>query len=265
MSKRDSNVTSDRLAQVIHYDPMSGVFKTLVRRGPLAPGSVIPQDLEIFEVLGACMTLGRIAWILGTGERPKGYVKRKDKHLGFALENLIDLGTQVPKKKSRKVVTQERLRDVLRYCPATGHFSWLQPVSSQAVVGEIAGCIGPDGYCRIRLDGVLYGAHRLAFLYVYGRWPSHLVDHKNGVRSHNWLDNLRDATPSENGQNKRHAIASNRASGLLGVYWSSRIGKCGAKVNHKGRQHHCGFHETPDVAHQAYLKKKRELHEFCTI
>lgn len=116
----------------------------------------------------------------------------------------------------------------------------------------------------IRVDGRLYLAHRLAYLYIYGHFPR-LTDHKNGVKSDNRIENIRDADKSQNAQNTRKAWSHNKASGLLGVYWSAQRNAWGAKVNLNGKQHHAGFYETPEKAHEAYVLKKRQLHEFCTI
>ena len=49
------------------------------------------------------------------------------------------------------------------------------------------------------------------------------VDHKDGNRLNNLLENLRIATPSQNGMNKK--IRSNNTSGRTGVHWSKQQGK----------------------------------------
>lgn len=165
--------------------------------------------------------------------------------------------------KSNSTLTQERLREVLRYDPATGVFTWFTPGKGR-VVGATAGCVSKVGYIVIRVDCDLYQAHRLVMFYLTGKWPEHDVDHINGVRTDNSLDNLRNATRGENLQNQRSAKPFNR-SGLLGVIWSNQAEKWIARVTHKGKQHHCGTFDTPEEAHAAYVAKKRQIHEFCTI
>lgn len=166
---------------------------------------------------------------------------------------------------SRKdcTLSQERLREVLKYCWVSGKFSWLGRGKGR-VTGEVAGCTSKVGYTVIRIDGVLYQAHRLAIFYIYGAWPEYDVDHKNGVRTDNRLDNLRCATRGENLQNQRTAKPFNR-SGLLGVIWSSQASKWMARVTHNGKQHHVGTFDTPEEAHAAYVVKKRQLHEFSML
>jgi hypothetical protein len=163
-------------------------------------------------------------------------------------------------------LTQERLKELLHYDPETGDFRWRVNVSSTGRAGEVAGCSkSRDSYIVIRLDRRLYLAHRLAFLYMEGQFPPRLVDHRDTVKSNNRWGNLRHASKGQNAQNKVVAQSNNRISGLLGIYWSEQHGKWGAKVVVDRRQHHGGFHETPEAAHQAYVELKRTLHPYGTL
>jgi len=93
-------------------------------------------------------------------------------------------------------LTQKRLRELLFYNSETGDFMWL--VSRGGVSkGTIAGTIS-HGYVLIRIDGIYYRAHRLAWLYMTGEWPADEIDHINRDKSYNAWCNLREATKSEN-------------------------------------------------------------------
>jgi hypothetical protein len=82
-------------------------------------------------------------------------------------------------------ISLRQLKEHLRYDAATGIFRWKSRVRGRAV-GSIAGCINPtDGYRRILFRGRQYAAHRLAWLYVYGRWPRSDLDHVNGTKDDN--------------------------------------------------------------------------------
>lgn len=164
--------------------------------------------------------------------------------------------------KRDSTLTQARLLEILHYDPETGEFRWRVNVSSTGRVGEVAGCRNAAGYVVLRLDRKLYLAHRLAFLYMEGRFPPNLVDHKDTDKANNRWANLRHSTQGENAQNKRAAQSNNRRSGLLGVYWSEQHGKWGAKAVVNRKQHHGGFHATPELAHQAYVDLKRRLHPY---
>jgi hypothetical protein len=98
------------------------------------------------------------------------------------------------------MLTIQRLRECLTYDPITGIFTW-NIARGKSCVGKIAGCI-QHGYVIIRIDGVNYKAHRLAWLYVYGKLPDDILDHINCIRSDNRLCNLRDSTYKKNSLNR---------------------------------------------------------------
>jgi len=104
------------------------------------------------------------------------------------------------------MITAEYVRRRLQYDPETGVFIWKpRPIDkswSTRFSGEVAGTIKNNGYRQIRIDGVKYGAARLAWLYVYGEWPKNEIDHINRVRDDDRLINLREATRTENCNNK---------------------------------------------------------------
>lgn len=111
-------------------------------------------------------------------------------------------------------LTQKRLKELLRYCPETGVFVWLKS-TGRAGIGSIAGNTHViDGYTQVGIDGTVYRAHRLAFLYMTGVFPV-AVDHINGVRSDNRYLNLREADAMINAQNTR--ISAQNKTGLPGV------------------------------------------------
>lgn len=159
------------------------------------------------------------------------------------------------------MITQARLKELLSYDPDTGVFVWRIKSSKFSYIepGSVAGW-EDNGYIKISLDGRDYKAHRLAWLYVYGAWPSKFVDHKNQVRADNRIRNLRDASREINGQNQTKAHAQNRSCGLLGVSRSSWSKKWIARLKVDGKRLYLGTFATPELAHAAYVATKRELH-----
>jgi hypothetical protein len=140
-------------------------------------------------------------------------------------------------------LTADELRRRLSYDQETGIFRWLLPNSNRLKAGDIAGSIS-YGYLTIRINGLLYRCHRLAWLYVYGVWPSGQLDHKNLNRSDNRINNLRVAT---NAQNIINSPARNQ-SGLKGV-WKLKDGRF--KTMCAGK--HLGSFRTAEEASAAYL------------
>jgi len=163
------------------------------------------------------------------------------------------------------ILTQQRLKECLRYDPETGVFSRLLATSLKHHVGEIAGWSNSEGYLHIMVDKKTYKAHRLAFLYMAGAFPAGHVDHKNGTRSDNRWSNLREVTQGGNLQNQRKAKRGS-STGYLGVKPCPRDrSKFMAQISVNKKRHHLGTFGTPEAAHDAYLKAKRELHSTCTI
>lgn len=113
------------------------------------------------------------------------------------------------------MLTAEHLRKVLHYDPATGSWRWLVTLSNRAVAGSSAGSLRKRGDITIRIGGVEYKSHRLAYLYMTGSWPADQVDHRDRVRSHNWWTNIRPADNSQNGANK--PVRSDSKTGVKNV------------------------------------------------
>lgn len=159
-------------------------------------------------------------------------------------------------KKPR--ITAERARELLRYDPETGAFTWRVSVGGRGAKngngkfkpGDPAGCDDGDGYLVIRLDGRLYRANRLAWLIATGEWPEGIVDHRDGARGDNRWDNLRDTTSTTNNQNRD----------ALGVEFDKRSGRFNARIRAEGTRHSLGGYGTEHEAHSAYLAAKQVMH-----
>ena len=162
-----------------------------------------------------------------------------------------------------RILTVERLREVLSYDPDTGVFRWIAKTSkfSHMHPGDIAGGAEADGRRSIRIDGLMHWAHRLAWLYMTGKWPAGDIDHRDTDPGNNrWL-NMREATKSVNAQNRTKGQGKN---GLpLGVSLKGKRFEAGIKID--GRRRYLGTFDTPAAAHSAYVTAKRANHDGCTL
>lgn len=152
---------------------------------------------------------------------------------------------------------QSYLKSVLNYDTETGIFTWrVRPARSRIVVGTEAGCIARGiGYRVIKLGGVLYYSHRLAWLYMTGALPHADMDHVNGERLDNRLCNLREATRQQNCANRRNG--RNNTTGVKGV---SRNGvSFRAAIHYAGRGHCLGSFKTISEAASAYAHAIKAL------
>lgn len=159
-------------------------------------------------------------------------------------------------------LTQARLKELFSYSPETGVFIRTANVSN-VKIGMVAGNKDSKGHLNFCVDGTSYSAHRMAWLYVHGEWPRGQIDHINGVRTDNRIENLRDVNASVNAQNLKRARRDNK-TGLLGVSVRPN-GTFIAQIQVDGRVKHLGVFSAPEAAHQAYLMAKRGLHAGCTI
>lgn len=162
------------------------------------------------------------------------------------------------------MISCERVREVFTYSPDTGRLCWRENKGTTGRKGELAGFVGATGYQRVKVDGAMYMAHRLIWLYVYGVMPSNHIDHIDGNPANNRIENLRDATNTENMENQRRHLKNNK-TGFLGVSFVEARRKYRAQIWVGPRRIHIGYYDTAEDAHAAYVIEKRKVHAGCTI
>ncbi len=123
-------------------------------------------------------------------------------------------------------------------------------MGTQYPVGMVMGTRTQSGYIVIRLGCIGIQAHRLAWFYVYGKWPSEHIDHINGNPSDNRIDNLREVDQLRNAWNSKKS-ATNR-SGYKGVSWHRSAKRWQAQLTHKGQSYHLGYFDSQHEAAKAY-------------
>ena len=131
------------------------------------------------------------------------------------------------------MITQERLKELLYYNKDLGIFTWIKKSSkySHIKIGDVAApSISIDGYKHITIDNNVYQSHRLAWLYMHGVLPLHIIDHINRIKDDNRIENLRECTTSENGRNR--SLGANNTSGYKGVFWCKKSNKWLSQIYH---------------------------------
>jgi hypothetical protein len=162
-------------------------------------------------------------------------------------------------------LTQERLKELLHYDPETGVFTWLKSRGVRKAGSVADGQHRPAGrqtYVRIGIDCNRYDAHRLAFLYMTGRWPNPEVDHIDLDGTNNRWSNLREATTSQNGANRgKHR---DNKSGFKGVYADGNKWLACIMVNYRAIR--LGLFSTKEEAALAYNEAAKKHHsEFARL
>lgn len=160
----------------------------------------------------------------------------------------------------------QTVRDWFAFDMHSGTFRWRRkPASGPVSIGSSAGTIDQQGYVRIKLFGKNHKAHRLAWLYHYGVVPGGEIDHINGDRKDNRIENLRVVDRMKNNQNRRSAQRNNRSSGLLGVTFDKSVMKWKAQISVDRKRMNLGHFDDPETAHLAYVYAKRRWHDTCSI
>lgn len=155
-------------------------------------------------------------------------------------------------------ITQERLRELFDY--SDGYFVRKINAGKTGKVGDIVkGSNNPSGYKYIKIDGKNFRYHRVIWVWHYGDIANDLqIDHRNGIRDDNKIENIRVVKQHENQQNRK--LNKNNTSGSTGVRWKERLKKWEAAIKHKNKIIYLGSFENKTDAANAYLKAKKELH-----
>lgn len=155
------------------------------------------------------------------------------------------------------MIAHTELTSLLDYDQLSGSFTW-KVSASRTKAGSVAGCTNARGYVYIGVGGKLYRANRLAWFYVHGKWPAGQIDHINGDRGDNRIENLRDVSGSINQKNRKRANHGS-TSRFLGVSFHPATGKWRSQISVNHETKYLGLYDSEEGAHAAYLTAKAAL------
>lgn len=255
----EASLSLDQALALFDYEPASGSLTWRAKHRRIQIGQPAGYlhaqsgDWRI-SIHGVKYQVRQLVWLIEHGAWPSTPLCHSNgDRSDHRISNLAPF-KQVVKQKPTAGITAEQLRELLIYDPETGIFTRND--------GEPAGTTHATGYIDIRVDGLKYRAHRLAWLYMTGSFPVGVVDHRDGARANNRWNNLRDVTQFVNMQNQRLPRADSR-SGLLGV--TAHQGRWRASIKVDGRRIYLGTYQEPEEAQAAYLSAKRLRHAGCTL
>lgn len=154
-----------------------------------------------------------------------------------------------------QILTQEYLHTLFDY--KDGELYWKIKPSKPVTIGDMAGCQDANGYKKVRINGKMYGNHRIIFAMHNGYFPKQ-IDHIDRNKNNNKIKNLRDATYAQNQWNTTKN--SRNTSGYKNVLWRKDKKKwtCRFKVN--GKHIMRGSFNTAKEANLYAEKLREELH-----
>lgn len=138
------------------------------------------------------------------------------------------------------ILTQAFVKQILDYNPESGVFYWRVRRKNYVVIGDIAGQKNiKSNYWQLTINGNSYQAHRVAWLYMTGEWPSDQIDHKDHVRHNNRWSNLRLVSNATNARNR--SLCKLNTSNACGVNWHKKSNKWRAYIRRNEVNEHLGY------------------------
>lgn len=164
-------------------------------------------------------------------------------------------------------LTQEIIKELLHYDPDTGIFTWKErdikwftsdwnyKIWNNKWPNKICSSTMSDGYLRVCVLGKTYKQHRLAYLYMTGKWPNNMIDHEDGIKSNNKWSNLRLVNNSGNQKNAK--LSTRNKTGYVGVSFCKNTNKYKSFIMDNKSKIHLGYFDKLEDA--VNTRKEAEL------
>lgn len=147
-------------------------------------------------------------------------------------------------------LTQKYVKSLFAY--KNGELYWMISKAKRIKINDKAGSLNKvTGYYSLVIDGKRYYNHRLIYLYHYGYFPNK-IDHIDGDKSNNLIENLRSVTQSQNLMNSKSA--KNSSSKYKGVYYHKKAKKWVSQIQINGKLKYLGLFTSETDAAIAYNK-----------
>jgi hypothetical protein len=155
------------------------------------------------------------------------------------------------------MLTQKEAQECFDY--KDGILYWKFRAANRIKVGSPAGSIDPStGYHKTYVYGKFYKTHRVIFLYHHGYLPE-FVDHIDGNKINNKIENLRPTTKSQNAMNQK--VRADNKSGTKGVRWHKRDKKWLVELKVNSKSHSFGYFEDKELAELVAVEATNKLHQ----
>ena len=168
-----------------------------------------------------------VVWAIHYGKWPESHISYLNGDLqDNRPENLYESSVGKNKKISRNEISIERLKFLFSYKDGNIIRNVAKPPNTKR--GDVAGTLNDSGYLLVNVDGNSIRVHKIIWAIHYNEWPKLEIDHINGIRSDNRIENLRLASHSENAQNS--FVRCTSRTGIKGVRLRDDTGKYHAYI-----------------------------------
>jgi len=154
----------------------------------------------------------------------------------------------------KKELSQEYLKSLFDY--KDGELFWKVNKGNRKI-GDKAGSINSNGYSHIKIDFCLYKTHRIIFMLNHGFMPK-FIDHINGNKIDNKIENLREATSSQNNQNSQ--LRKDNKIGIKGVSFCNVHNKWRVAINVYGKQKSIGYFKDLELVELVAIEARDKYH-----
>ena len=114
---------------------------------------------------------------------------------------------------------------------------------------KVAGCLHKSGYRQIKVNNVIYPAHRLIWIFHNGSIDENMqIDHINGIKDDNRIENLRLVTAQQNSWNRSRLNSK-------GYTWNKDLNKWQASIWVNGKMNYLGLYANEQDARNVYLEQ----------
>ena len=153
------------------------------------------------------------------------------------------------------MITKDYLHTIFDY--KDGNLYWKERRGGKIVEGSKAGGYNPSGYFNVEINYVKYRLHRIIFMWHHGYLPKE-VDHINGNKLDNRIENLRAATKSQNLRNT--GIRKTNSSGYKNVTWRKDNKTWAVALRYNGKPLHIGFFKDLELAGLVAEEARNKYH-----
>ena len=152
-------------------------------------------------------------------------------------------------------ITQEYVRQVFNY--KDGDLFWNIKPNTRVRIGDKAGSQDAKGYLYLSLDRKKYPVHHIVFLYFNGYLPK-MIDHIDNIKNNNKIENLREATYSQN--NRNVLLRKDNKSGIKNVFFEKWTKKWKVMLRIDGKRKCFGRYSDVDLAELVAIEARNKYH-----